>query len=350
MRNHSSKIFIVSKTITTQKPSAGFTLIELLVAVLISMIVIGIAGSGIVTILTINKKAESRTERRIDLSRGFDFITNEIRMARRINRSATTVANGTTVTIDDVVTSGLSLSALGSYGTIVLYLEIPITAAIPAICPAGGPNPGAAPPAPAEHDRVVYDIRSDINGWLGPRVINRYGRIPRSDGTIDPCSNPVASDTLADSISDTNISPTPTCNSPAVLSGAGGFYACVNGRQVDIYLRSRVTDTEAHSLTSRAVSRLRSSSTAPAPPILLPGTRTSGTNTMNLSWTWTGGSATFKLYKSVGGGVTAEVYSGSDLSRANILTGNAGDSNCYTVTATVDSNTSPYSNEVCEPK
>lgn len=347
MKNHFSKIFTVSKIVDTQKPTAGFTLVELLVAALISIIVISMAGFGIVTILAINKKAEAMTERRIDLSRAFDFITNEIRMSRRINRTATTVANGTTITVDDVVTSGLSLSALGSHGTIVLYLEIPITSAIPATCPAGGPNAGSVPPTPADYDRVVYDIRSNTTTWLGPRVINRYGRIPKSDGTIDPCSDPISSDILVDSISDTNISPTPTCNFPAVLSGTKGFYACVNGRQVDVYLQSRVTDTEAHNLTSRAVSRLRSSTTEPVP--ILAGTRTSGTNTMNLSWTWTGGSVTFKLYQRAGG-VTTEIYSGSDLSASSTLTGMAGEPNCYTVTATVGSNTSPYSNQVCEPK
>lgn len=348
MKNHFSKIFIFSKIVGTQKPSAGFTLVELLVAALISIIVISIAGFGIVTILAINKKAEARTERRIDLSRAFDFITNEIRMTRRINRTATTVANGTTITVDDVVTSSsLSLSDLGSYGTIVLYLEIPITSAIPATCPAGGPNAGSVPPTPADHDRVVYDIRSNTTTWLGPRVINRYGRIPKSGGTIDPCSNPISSDILVDSISDINISPTPTCNLPAVLSGTKGFYACVNGRQVDVYLQSRVTDTEAHNLTSRAVSRLRSSTTA-AP--ILAGTRSPGTDTMNLSWTWTGSSSvTFKLYQRVGG-VTTEIYSGSDLSTPSTLTGMAGEPNCYTVTATVGSNTSPYSNQVCESK
>lgn len=347
MKNHFSKIFIGFKLVGIHKPSAGFTLVELLVAALISIIVISMAGFGIVTILAINKKAESRTERRIDLSRAFDFISNEIRMSRRINRTATTVANGTSITVNDVVTSsGLSLSALGSYGTIVLYLEIPINSAIPATCPAGSPNAGSVPPTPADYDRVVYDIRSNTTTWLGPRVINRYGRIPKSDGTIDPCSNPISSDILVDSISDINISP--LCDLPAVLSGIRGFYACVNGRQVDVYLQSRVTDTEAHNLTSRAVSRLRSSTTA-APPVLA-GTRSPATNTMNLSWTWPGsGSVTFKLYQRVGG-VTTEIYSGSDLSAPSTLTGTAGAPNCYTVTATVGSNTSPYSNQVCESK
>lgn len=342
----------ISKAVNVQNSSAGFTLVELLLAALISAVVSSIAGLGIVTITTLNQRAEAKTERRIDLSRAFDFMSNEVRMARKINRTATTVANGTTITLADVVTSsGLSLSDLGSYGTIALYLETPITSTIPAICPAGGPNAGLAPPAPADHDRVVYDIRSGTNGWLGPRVIGRYGRIPRSDGTINPCSNPVANDTLVDSIADTPApanSPTPTCPSPAILSGTEGFYACVDGGQVNFYLNSDLPGTEVHNLTSKAVSRLPTPTTLISAPELS-GTRT-GKNTMNLSWTWTGsGSVTFKLYQRVGG-IATEVYSGSAQSTSSTLTGNTGDVNCYTVTANDGLNTSPQSNAVCEPK
>lgn len=335
---HFSKL---SKAVNIQNPSAGFTLVELLLAT-------SVAGLSIVTITTLNKRAEAKTERRIDLSRAFDFMSNEVRMVRKINRTATTVANGTTITLADVVTSSrLSLSALGSYGTIVLYLETPITTT-PTTCPPGGPNAGLAPPAPADHDRVVYDIRSGTNGWLGPRVIGRYGRIPKSDGTIDPCSNPVASDTLVDSISDTPApdKPTPTCTSPAILSGAVGFYACVNGGQVEFYLNSDLPGTEVHSLTSKAVSRLPTLISAPE----LSGTRTTGTDTMMMSWTWTGfGSVTFKLYRRIGG-VGAEVYSGTALGTSSTLTEKAGDEHCYTVTATDGLNTSSESNAVCEPK
>lgn len=339
MKNPFSK---VSKMVNNHQSSTGLTLVELLVVILISAIVISVAGSSVVAILAANKKAEVRIERRIDLSRAFDFMTNEIRMARSINRTGNTVANGITGTVEDVVTaSGLNPT---SFGTIVLYLEIPITSTIPVICPAGGPNAGLAPPTPTNYDRVVYDIRSSST-WLGPRVIARHGRIPRSDGTINPCSNPVANDVLVDSISDT---PDPNNGPPSTCPGAGGFYACVSSseRQVDFYLNSEVAGAvEAHNLTSKAASRLRSPTT-----LTLSGTRQSGTNTMNLSWTWTGsGSVTFKLYRRVGGGTATEVYSGPNLNATNTLTGNAGEANCYAVTATAGSGTIA-SNGVCQPK
>lgn len=170
-----NKLFkLLKKVANWQKRDRGFSLIELLVAMTISTIIIGIAGFGIVTILTMNNRAEASIERQVDLNRAFDFLTNEIPMAQKINFTATTVANGTTVTVNDVVTSsGLNLADLGNYGTTVLYLEIP-TGDPPGVCPAGSPNAGLAPPAPSNYDRVVYDIRANTGVWLDPQAIHRY--------------------------------------------------------------------------------------------------------------------------------------------------------------------------------
>lgn len=246
------------KIFNIRSSSAGFTLIELMIAMALTTIVVSAAGFGLVTMTDNNKKAEAKTQRRIELSRAFDFIMDEIRMARRINRTDTTIANGTTVTLSNVVTSsGLSLSDLGSYGTIVLYLEIPITSTITGNCPAGTSRANLAP---ATYDRVVYDIRSSTGtSWLSPRTINRYGRIPGNGGKIDPCSNPSPSEALVDSISNTDINTSNpiSCNlPPAVLSGTEGFYACVNGRMVDLYLRSKVTSTENYDLSGKGFARI----------------------------------------------------------------------------------------------
>lgn len=260
------------KIINTRRASAGFTLIELLVAMSITTIVVTIAGSGLIAIMQNNNKAEAETLRRIELNRALDFIMDEIRTARRINTTTTTttkagnavVASNTAILFSQTSTASTSFSpALGidlnnssARDKIVLYLEIPITGNIPPTCPTGTdlPNPGKAPPSPSTYDRVVYDIRSSTSTWLNPRTINRYGRIPRIDGTINPCSSPQASEALIDSISDTNINP--TCTSLAVRSGAEGFYACVNGRLVELYLRSKVTASENYDLKSKGFSRI----------------------------------------------------------------------------------------------
>lgn len=210
-----------------QSAGAGFTLVELLVAGVISTIVILVAWSGLVSAMSISQTAQARSARQAELNRALDFMTNEIRMARSINQSATLTANGTTVSLNDVVTSaGVNLASLGSYGTLGLYLERPIAEA-PTICPVGGPNAGAAPPAPADFDPIVYDIRPSPSGWLQPRMVARYGRVPLADGTINPCSSPVSSDPMVDALS-TTMKTTPTCS--GVLSGDGGFYSCVEGK------------------------------------------------------------------------------------------------------------------------
>ncbi len=344
MQNPLFKFF--KKVFNWQRIDRGFTLIELLVAVVISTIVIGIAGFGIVTILTMDSRAEASIERQVDLNRAFDFLTNEIRMAQKINSSATTVANGTTVTVKDVVASSQNLSDLGNYGTVVLYLEIPINNP-PRVCPADSPNAGFAPPLPSDYDRVIYDIRANTGVWLDPRVINRYGRIPSNNGTINPCNNPVASEIFVDAISDIDIKPT-NCNPPGVLSGSGGFYTCTDGLKVDLYLRGRGNNATAYNIASKAVSRLSSISNV---ALTLSGTRLSSTNTFNLAWTWTGSSTgvTFKLVQRVNG-VSTEIYNGSALNAPSTVAGNPGDLNCYTVTTIVGSNSPIDSNQVCESK
>ena len=70
MRN---KLFkLLKKVANWQRLNRGFTLIELLVAMTISTIILGIAGFGIVTILTMNNRAEASIERQVDLNRAFD--------------------------------------------------------------------------------------------------------------------------------------------------------------------------------------------------------------------------------------------------------------------------------------
>ena len=240
----------------------GFTLVELLVALTISMIVIFVIGAGLVSATNMSRLNQSRIARQSELNLALDFITNEIRMVRSINQSTSSTANGSTVMLSDVVTSvGVNLSNLGNYGTLALYLERPIANA-PAICPAGGPNAGAPPPTPANFDPIVYDVRPSPSGWLQPRMLARYGRVPLTDGTINPCSNPVSSDPMIDALP-IAMSQTPTCS--GLLSGAGGFYSCVNGKEVNLFFQSVVTKSEVRQVSSIAASRLMNFQPTPTP-------------------------------------------------------------------------------------
>lgn len=286
MKNNFARNF---KTVNTQSPSAGFTLIELLVAMSLTLIVTSISGFGLVAMMTNNNKAEARTQRRTEINRALDFISNEVRMARKINPTSptdnTTTTAGAAVVASNTLVAfnpsspftplpGIDITNVSDLAKIVLYLEIPITGTPPETCPAIGVAPPAAPPAPSTYDRVVYYILSDSPAWLGPRVIRRYGRTPKVNGTIDPCSIP-GKETFIDSISDSDINPDPTdptsnlpCPSAtpaAIRSGKEGFYACVNGRDVSLYLRSKVATTQfpaesAENASTKAFSRI------PPPP------------------------------------------------------------------------------------
>jgi prepilin-type N-terminal cleavage/methylation domain-containing protein len=240
----------------------GFTLIELLVAGVLSAVVILVAWSGLVSAMSMSHEAQARSARQAELNKALDFMTNEIRMARAINASSTVAANGTTVTLPNVVASaGVNLANLGSYGTLGLYLERPTSPVIPSICPVGGPNAGAPPPAPADFDPVVYDIRPSPAGWLQPTMLARYGRVPAADGSINPCSSPVSSDPMVDALSATR-SNNPPCS--GVLSGSGGFYTCVEGKQANLFFQSNVSNVEAREVSSTVTSRVMTIQPQPA--------------------------------------------------------------------------------------
>jgi hypothetical protein len=316
--------------------SAGLSLIELLVATVITAVVILIVGDGLISALNASKVAEARTARRTELNRAFDFMTNEIRMAQSINQTNTLSVNGT-VTVEDVVSNaGLTRSQLGDYGTIGLYLEIPIDVQAPAICPAGGPNAGQAPPTPVDRDQVVYDIRPSSQGWLSPRSITRYGRVPQSSGVINPCSSPIGSDTLIDAISIDMKTP-PNCPAPSILTGAEGFMACVTGAQVDLLLQSNVVGTQVRRLSSSALSRPMTARPALQLLTVRPSSTSTDPNAVDLSWTWTGygTGANFKVYQAMEGNVSSQtkIYDGSGLSTIATLTGSSRANNCFIVEA-----------------
>jgi type II secretory pathway pseudopilin PulG len=323
----------------------GLTLVELMIAVVLTTVVILILGSGFVSALNASKVAEASTARRTELNRAFDFMTNEIRMARFINRNAIVVASGTTTVADVVAGSGLDVAKLGSTGTIALYLEIPFDKPVPASCPAGGPNANVAPPSPSDVERVVYDIRPSSQGWLGPRSINRYGRVPNSDGSINPCRTPIGSDVLIDAISST-MAVSPTCSS-GVLAGAEGFQTCVNGAQVDVFLQSNLSGAKTRKLESSASSRLVALN---LPELSLEEASPRSSNLVPLRWSWFGAESgmVYKLYQSVGS-LTTEIYSGTNLNFTATVTGNPGDSNCFTVKASIPPHVTAESNSLCYP-
>ncbi|MGB8700060.1 MAG: prepilin-type N-terminal cleavage/methylation domain-containing protein, partial [Thermosynechococcaceae cyanobacterium] len=323
----------------------GLTLVELIVASALIGVVILVGWTGLLSIMNMTQTAEARTARQTELNRALDFMTSEIRMARYINRTATVIADGATVTLPNVVTSsGLSLASLGTVGTISLYLERPTQTPIPATCPAGGPNAGLAPPAPASYDRVVYDVRPSPSGWLGPRILMRYGRVPSGDGTINPCKSPVSSDPMVDALP-VSITP-PTCS--GLLSGAGGFYSCVKDNHADLFFQSAVSNVSVKRSNTSVSSRLINIT----PELTLKVNRPN-TNTLNFSWDWSnGGSASTYTLKRIWQGNQSTLYTGANTSFApfDLSFASSGDPMQFWVTAQVDVSTTADSNTVAITK
>lgn len=229
MKNNFAKL---SRIFNNQRPSAGFTLIELLVAALLTTVVTSLAGTGIVAITENNKKAQAETERRVEINRALDFISDEVRQAKFVAKDASA-----TLAI-------VAPSFYRSGKTPVLTLQIP----------------GVA-------ERVIYYIAPKPAGspWLGPNIIYRWGPKLKIDGTYDNPTTPgewddnvETADPIADLVVNTALSadPCPSIGSGWTLTqpigSAQGFYACVDpdGRIAKPYLLGKLRDAYGNSRTS----------------------------------------------------------------------------------------------------
>ena len=261
---------------------AGFTLIELLIASFLISIVILVAWTGFISVLHMSQAAQARTTRKFELNIALDVMTNEIRQATSINRSGSMVANGGTISVQDVVAnSGIAMNDLGSYGEIALYLEIPINTP-QKTCNSGGVT------GPTETiDRVVYDIRDSPPEWLSPKVVARYGRIPQSNGSIDPCSSPINSDIIADGLSDIN--QTPAC--VGVLTGEQGFHTCTQSDAVQLLFKSAIEGLDTALISDSMTPRNVAFALPPLPELILDVQDyqvTAYSTTIELNWSWFG--------------------------------------------------------------
>lgn len=213
------------KVFNTYQSSAGFTLIELLVAMAITSIVVSLAGSGLVTIMGKNSKAEAETLRRVEFNRALDYIAEDVRRA-----SSITTASSYTIS---------SPFPICAVATPILHVSIP----------------GSTP------NNIVYYL-NDISGcignanvWLKPAVIKRVPGVTTVPG-VTPTTIPGGNGSeLVDAVI---LDATPNCPAdlpnitPAVVGGkVKGFYTCTsstNSRVVELHLVGKLTDGYGNSL------------------------------------------------------------------------------------------------------
>ena len=195
----------IVKLISQPKSSAGFTLIELLVASIIGVIIIGAAGFGLTQVLKASKDGNAAAERRAEVARAYDFISDEIRRAELIEDDATNATGYTTDPDEDVV----------------LALKIPDV-------DNDADNSTEA--------RILYYVAdAEANSvWKGPKVLYRWGPPLGNDGNYT--NGTWDADPLLDEIDDTNI--TLSCETNWTSSIAAGFGACIdpNRKAAQLYI------------------------------------------------------------------------------------------------------------------
>ena len=212
----------------------GFTLIELLVAAAIMTVVVSIVAVGLVAMLKQNSKAASESDRRANLNRALDYISNEVRSAKSINttdNSAVDTTNGLAAGDNITLPSGFNITA-STYG---LTLTFP------------------------DNTKNIYfvapsDKQSTCNKtsslWQCPFALFRYN----INGATTTAPEMVVDGLKAPST-------LPNCDTTSNRSvGTTGFYGCITkNRQVILSLYGKLTETDSTTLavSSTAVTRAK---------------------------------------------------------------------------------------------
>ncbi|MFN4850525.1 type II secretion system protein J, partial [Microcystis sp.] len=196
---------------------AGFTITEVLLASSMMVIVISVAGIGVINLLRSDYRANADSEIQNNLNRTLEFVSDEVRRAKIIPDSEAAI-------MTDKLPEGARA---------VLAFQI--------LNPS---NPGQFLP-----NQLVYYTTSPgpESSLTGPRILWRYGPNLDANGNYDITSSwqhsPVT-DMLAEDAVNPNC-PTDFNRIPANPSSADGFYTCVRtgGDQVILNANAQVEMT-----------------------------------------------------------------------------------------------------------
>ncbi|MGK7956640.1 MAG: hypothetical protein AB4063_15530 [Crocosphaera sp.] len=204
--------------IQNKNRNTGATLAELLLGSALTSVVIGVAGFGLVNILSLEQKASAKGTIQLNANRALDFISEEVKLSRKIESDAVAaLAEAPDFTLPD-----------GAKPILVLQL------------------PNIAPP-------VIYYLKPAEDIWNGPNVIVRWGPSLDEEGQYETANinNPEnwESHVLIDSINNLDITPDcPPDFQPTHTNATEGFNACVDSKEklVQLHLATTVDNKTWH--------------------------------------------------------------------------------------------------------
>ncbi len=184
--------------------SSGFTLVELLIGSALTAVTVLLSGAGLNSVLRSTLIGNVENEQNVEINRALDYIAAEVRESKRINDFA-----GGGFTPSFTPSNEVDAASVRP----ILQLEIE-----------GAPNP------------VVYYLAKQINPnvslWSQPFLIYRWGPGFDANGQYQlplPYRNHVLVDGIDDLPNEPGMScPTGWTSSPAELSTARGFFACID--------------------------------------------------------------------------------------------------------------------------
>jgi type II secretory pathway pseudopilin PulG len=248
------KLSNLFKLFFKQKKYTGFTLTELLIGAAITSIVVGAAGFGLVQIMRTSQKGNTQAERRSEVARAYDFISDEIRRSRLVlGNNRLEEPNPNPIPEDkeylnrQVTVSSPPFNATGK--EVVLFLKVPVTDAN--IDKDGNANNEAT---------VVYYVGTPPSSsvWKGPKVLYRWGPPIGNNGEYTDGNwqeNPLIDQVDANTIN-------PNCQSGWASSSAAGFAACIdpNNKTAQLFINGNIvtpsgSDNSIYSSDTKTVAR-----------------------------------------------------------------------------------------------
>jgi hypothetical protein len=222
---------ILAKIATKSKKNAGITQLEMLLTGLFTAIVFSAAGNGLASIMKTQTQINHAIDRRIEVNRALDFMSEESRQARTIEIAG----NGTDGTVTLASVAPTFAGTISGYDYTVLLLELPDVS-----------------------ERVIYYLETpgENSVWRGPKVVYRWGPTLDAGGNYTNPHNPATwtSEPLIDQIDNTSsilTCPIGWSMSPGNGTIPTGFSACISpGRKgTQISLNGKINQTAGSSAT-----------------------------------------------------------------------------------------------------